>query len=959
MIKNPAPLPGESIEEMARLLEESSFGTPAARQLRDRAVRGTAAQIRCRAYFIASEAGRAWWMENQYDSDALRLKAADLASEEPEISLLCDRLADLHTIPKPRRPVPAELTAPVPGEQDDAPDTLSSPAGWQNFQDFYQVQLDPLTEILRARAGLPEDDARILIRRALAKAFDDWECVAALSDPREWVIGYALQRYRRHNLPDEDGSWVLGEDGPAATGCASGELSASPDNQCADVRVTGALAVAASRAALQEPCPEAIWLLAIRELLRQRDTSVLSGRVHISADEATERLYREHYGPLVRLALLLTRDFPAAEEIVQNSFVATHKEWPRLARYEKALSYLRQAVVNRARSVLKRKAITAQVEADPMGGRSPADDVAVGHGQSEVIAMLLTLPARQREALILRYYADLSAAEIAAVIGISPRAVKNHTRLAMTALRAALEDAPPGLAFALADPPSASFAPLPGAWTTGRSTTAVPDARATAFPGIRVQAGGDGGERKGGPHVLAMATPSADTLGASAIDVSEMICRFNAADEHLEDLYLRARRAAQAVARSRAALEQAGSAANRARLTAGTVRAEHPWRYVSLHRQGLLMLPAIVLGIGCYFSSQALSGSQNTALRFVLAAIFAIILAAGTALFGYYDPAANPMRRSLCAFVGGSAAAVGGLRYLASLGSGDSAPTAALEACLLTATTAGSLLAGYRFLKVTETPRAWRARHQARAESRRASAAREAAQHDMAEQERLVRAYVSRLRPALASAYPYDPPAAVEAAVRASISRKADTSLERPAEGSTADRPVLVSLPAAPEASAEESPAATARGRVSWAPWLAVATVIPGLGLAIAAGASLSPLLAAVISVSAAGTVAISFIAVLIVVGVRQEEVRQTLLRGHRPPTVSALFARHVLGAHSCLIPPGSVPGSPGEKDPGNRLPAMTAWAARDTVHAALYTPAGGEDHPQQGSDTAQLWAIT
>ena len=59
--------------------------------------------------------------------------------------------------------------------------------------------------------------------------------------------------------------------------------------------------------------------------------------------------------------------------------------------------------------------------------------------RSEVIAALRALPERQREALVLRYYADLSEADIAAAMRISRGAVKSHTSRGIAALRAALE----------------------------------------------------------------------------------------------------------------------------------------------------------------------------------------------------------------------------------------------------------------------------------------------------------------------------------------------------------------------------------------------------------------------------------------------------------------------------------------------------------------------------------------
>ena len=56
-----------------------------------------------------------------------------------------------------------------------------------------------------------------------------------------------------------------------------------------------------------------------------------------------------------------------------------------------------------------------------------------------MVTALRTLPARQREALVLRFYGDLSEAQIAASMGISKGAVKSHTARAMTALRSVLE----------------------------------------------------------------------------------------------------------------------------------------------------------------------------------------------------------------------------------------------------------------------------------------------------------------------------------------------------------------------------------------------------------------------------------------------------------------------------------------------------------------------------------------
>ena len=152
-------------------------------------------------------------------------------------------------------------------------------------------------------------------------------------------------------------------------------------------------------------------------------------------------LHRAHYHSLVRLAAILACDAATAEQVVQDAFVAMRGAGRRLRDSDKALAYLRQSVVSRSRPVLRHRATA--------GKHAPAPD-APGAGQGAlplpgrpaVVAALRALPARQREALVLRYYADLPEAQIASAMGISRAAVKNHTARGMSALRSVLEQEP-------------------------------------------------------------------------------------------------------------------------------------------------------------------------------------------------------------------------------------------------------------------------------------------------------------------------------------------------------------------------------------------------------------------------------------------------------------------------------------------------------------------------------------
>ena len=159
------------------------------------------------------------------------------------------------------------------------------------------------------------------------------------------------------------------------------------------------------------------------------------------ADQAVTSLYGAHYRGLVRLATLLLRDVGEAEEVVQDAFVAMHGHWRRLRDPDKALAYLRQAVLNRARSALRRRAVRDRHAPAPSPHAASAEQqVLATEREHAIVAALRTLPERQREAVVLRYYADLSEADTALAMGISRGAVKSHTARGMAALRQHLEN---------------------------------------------------------------------------------------------------------------------------------------------------------------------------------------------------------------------------------------------------------------------------------------------------------------------------------------------------------------------------------------------------------------------------------------------------------------------------------------------------------------------------------------
>jgi RNA polymerase sigma-70 factor (sigma-E family) len=163
-------------------------------------------------------------------------------------------------------------------------------------------------------------------------------------------------------------------------------------------------------------------------------------RADWDADRAVTALYGAHYCSLVSLAALLVRDVATAEVIVQDSFVALHARWRRLRDNEKALSYLRQSVVTRSRSALRYPVTADKIAPERGPDLSAAEpDALTSPERTAVVTALQELPEQQRESLVLRYYADLSPAQTASVMGISVGEVKSHTARAMAALRTVLD----------------------------------------------------------------------------------------------------------------------------------------------------------------------------------------------------------------------------------------------------------------------------------------------------------------------------------------------------------------------------------------------------------------------------------------------------------------------------------------------------------------------------------------
>ena len=153
---------------------------------------------------------------------------------------------------------------------------------------------------------------------------------------------------------------------------------------------------------------------------------------------AVSQLFLAHHRRLVGLAAVFVDDRGSAEEVVQDAFLALYRRWRLLRDPSAAVAYLNQCVVNGGRQRLRRgRSLTTAVKRleAPAGLLPSAEQSAVVHQDSDRMwQAICSLPRRQREVVVLRYYLDQSEAEIAETLGISPGAVKTHASRGLAAL---------------------------------------------------------------------------------------------------------------------------------------------------------------------------------------------------------------------------------------------------------------------------------------------------------------------------------------------------------------------------------------------------------------------------------------------------------------------------------------------------------------------------------------------
>lgn len=137
-------------------------------------------------------------------------------------------------------------------------------------------------------------------------------------------------------------------------------------------------------------------------------------------------LYRDQYVGYAQLAYLLTGSAATADEIVQDAFLAVRRQWHSVQ--TSFGGYLRQAVVNGARSHLRRSRVEDKHQWDPPPPGAPAELV-------ELRDALSRLPLPQRTAIVLRFWADLPDEETAAILRCRVGTVRSHISRGVAELR--------------------------------------------------------------------------------------------------------------------------------------------------------------------------------------------------------------------------------------------------------------------------------------------------------------------------------------------------------------------------------------------------------------------------------------------------------------------------------------------------------------------------------------------
>jgi RNA polymerase sigma-70 factor (sigma-E family) len=155
---------------------------------------------------------------------------------------------------------------------------------------------------------------------------------------------------------------------------------------------------------------------------------------------AVTALFEAHQLELVRLARFMVGDLATAEDVVQDAFEKLQRRWSQLRDEAAVLAYARSIVLNGCRTVHRRSAVARRYSPVLATESGTPDTAADSAEHAAMMSALRSLPRRQREVLVLRYYADLDVAEISSALGIGRSAVRSTATRGLAALARALKE---------------------------------------------------------------------------------------------------------------------------------------------------------------------------------------------------------------------------------------------------------------------------------------------------------------------------------------------------------------------------------------------------------------------------------------------------------------------------------------------------------------------------------------
>ncbi len=188
--------------------------------------------------------------------------------------------------------------------------------------------------------------------------------------------------------------------------------------------------------------PETTGKTETAETAEKSETAVAAEVVAGTTVDHLTATYQAHYRSLLGLAALLLDDTASCEDVVQEAFIRVHSARNRVRDREKTLAYLRQTVVNLSRSALRRRILGLKLLSKPMPDMASAEEGAYDQlERDDLIKSMRGLQRRQREVLVLRYFADMTESQVAETLGISLGSVKAYGSRGIAALRVAMEAA--------------------------------------------------------------------------------------------------------------------------------------------------------------------------------------------------------------------------------------------------------------------------------------------------------------------------------------------------------------------------------------------------------------------------------------------------------------------------------------------------------------------------------------